>query len=111
MAKDHSKDYSESSFWTKVRKNASSIGKRPLLDALKLFYAMKEGKATSSQVISIVAALGYLICPVDAVPDILGAAGYVDDAGVLSAAAAALSCCADPSVQRLAQQKLKEWFD
>lgn len=111
MSKDHSKDYSESSFWEKVGKYAEQIGQRPLLDALKLFYAMKEGKATPAQIISIIAALGYLICPVDAIPDILGPAGYVDDAGVLSAAVAALSCCADPLVIEAAKRKLKDWFN
>lgn len=111
MAKDHSKDYSESSFWAKVGKNAKTIGKLPLLDALKLYYAMKQGKATPSQVISIVAALGYFICPVDAVPDFLGAVGYADDASVLAGTVRALACCAEPVVLRAAQQKLNEWFD
>lgn len=111
MAQDHSKDYSEDSFWSKVGKNAKSIGQRPLLDALKLFYAMKTGEATPAQIVSIIAALGYLICPVDAIPDILGPAGYVDDAGVLSAAVAALSCCADPAVVEAAKRKLTEWFN
>ena len=55
--------------------------------------------------------MGYLICPVDAVPDILGPAGYVDDASVLAAAVATLSCCANPEVIAAAKAKLGEWFD
>ena len=108
--KDYSGSYSEENFWDKVSENAKNIGKAPLLNALKLFYALKLRKATPLQVTAIIAALGYLISPIDAIPDVLGPVGYTDDAGVLATAAATLVCCANSEVVAAAKQKLKEWF-
>ena len=108
---DYSKSYSEEGFWKKVSENTKSIGKATLLDALKLYYAIKTGNATPMQIAAIIAALGYLICPIDAVPDFLGPVGYADDAGVLTAAVATLKCCAKEVVVDAAKQKLREWFD
>ena len=111
MKKNYSSSYSENGFWDKIGNYAKQIGQKPLLDALKLYFAMSRGKATPTQVAAVIAALGYLICPVDAVPDIIGPAGYVDDASVMAAAVAALSCCANPEVIAAAKAKLREWFD
>ena len=107
--KDYSGSYSEENFWDKVSENAKNIGKAPLLNALKLFYALKLRKATPLQVTAIIAALGYLISPIDAVPDPLPG-GFIDDAGVLATAVATLACCAKEEVIAAAKQKLKEWF-
>jgi len=38
-----------------------------------------------------VAALAYLVCPLDLIPDAIPVIGYLDDAGVIAAAVAHLS--------------------
>lgn len=107
---EYQKNYSENGFWNKIKTVSGKVGKSGILNALKLYYAMKLGKATAIQYASIIGALGYFICPVDAIPDIVPVLGFTDDIAVLSAAVAGIGACKDPEVVRMAQQKLDEWF-
>jgi len=107
---EYEKNYSEKSFWDKLAKSAKKMGRFAVENALKLFYAVYLGKATPAQISIIVGALGYLITPVDVIPDILPA-GLTDDAGVLTAVVGMLACCSDPEVVAAAKAKTAEWFD
>lgn len=102
--------YSESSFWDKLAKFGKKMGRATLENALRLFYAIYLGKASPAQVSIIIGALGYLISPVDAIPDMLPG-GFTDDAGVLTAAVGLLACCSDPEVEAAVKAKASEWFD
>ena len=102
--------YSEKGFWAKIKKCAKKAGIVFVLNALKLYYAMEKGKATRSQVLTILGALGYFISPIDAVPDFLPG-GLLDDGGVLASAIALLACCSDNEVVKAAEKKTSEWFD
>ncbi len=106
----YKKSYSDEGFWDKMKKFAKKAGKEIVVNALKLYYAMALGVATPAQITAIIAALGYFISPVDAVPDVLPA-GLLDDGGVIALAVATLSCCSDPKVVAAANAKAKEWFD
>ena len=113
MSTDTSKyesSYSESGLWSTISKYAKKAGKEVILNALKLYYAMEMGKVTSKQVMIIIGALGYLISPVDLVPDFLPG-GLLDDAAVILAAVNTISACSDPEVVEAAKDKLEEWFD
>ncbi|MBP5772180.1 MAG: DUF1232 domain-containing protein [Bacteroidaceae bacterium] len=85
------------------------MGRATVENALKLFYAVALGKASPTQVSIIVGALGYLIFPADAIPDLLPG-GLTDDAGVLTAVVGLLACCSDPEVEAAAKAKASEWF-
>ena len=89
--KKYEKDYSESKLWDKIKKCAKKVGKETVINVLILYYAMALGKATPAQIVTIIGALGYFICPIDAIPDFLPA-GYSDDIAVLLATIKALSC-------------------
>ncbi|MBR1665041.1 MAG: DUF1232 domain-containing protein [Bacteroidaceae bacterium] len=102
--------YSESSFWDKLASSAKKMGRVAVENALKLFYAVTLGKASPAQVSIIIGALGYLIFPADAIPDLIPG-GLADDAGVLTAAVGLLACCSDPEVVAAAKVKASEWFD
>ena len=56
----------------------------------------------------IIGALGYLICPVDAVPDAVPALGYADDVVALGAALAQLGRMVTPRMRRRASALLPE---
>ena len=101
--------YSESGFWDKLAKFAGKAGREVVFNALKLYYAIALGKATATQIAAIVAALGYFISPIDAIPDMLPG-GLVDDAGVLATAVTTLACCSDPEVVKAARSKVNELF-
>ena len=102
--------YSEKSFWDKMKKIGKKASKELIIAALKLYYAMVLGKATPTQIVTIIGALGYFISPVDAIPDFLPG-GFADDAAVITAAVATLQCCSDPEVVVAARTKASEWFD
>ena len=108
--KKYEKDYSKSKLWDKIKKCAKKVGKETVINVLILYYAMALGKATPAQIVTIIGALGYFICPIDAIPDFLPA-GYSDDIAVLLATIKALSCCSDSEVVRKAKEKAAEWFD
>ncbi|MCQ2199622.1 MAG: DUF1232 domain-containing protein [Paludibacteraceae bacterium] len=72
-------NYSESGFWSVVKK----IGGKVLTPALKLYYVLKKDDVDSSKKALIIGALGYLILPVDLVPDFLPVVGYSDDLAAL----------------------------
>lgn len=110
MATNYEKCYSESALWEKIKKFSKKAGKELVINVLKLYFAMALGKATPAQVAAIIAALGYFISPVDAVPDPLPG-GFVDDGGVIALAVSTLACCSDPEVVAAAKAKASEWFD
>ena len=110
MATNYQKNYSESALWEKIKNFSKKGGKELIINVLKLYYAMKLGKATPTQVVAIIAALGYFISPVDAVPDMLPG-GLVDDGGVIAMTISTLACCSDPEVVAAAKAKASEWFD
>lgn len=107
----YKKNYSESGMWAKIGKFSSKMGKDTVLNVLKLYYAMKLGKATAAQIAIIIGAIGYLISPIDAIPDVIPVLGFTDDAGVLVAAIKMVGSCSDPEVVAAAEAKLKEWFN
>lgn len=102
--------YSENGLWAKIEEFAKKAGKEIIVNVLKLYYAMTLGKATPAQITAIIAALGYFISPVDAVPDLLPG-GLADDSGVLALVVTTIACCSDPDVENAAKQKASEWFD
>lgn len=107
--KDYSRSYTEPDFWEKVGKYAKKAGREIIVSALKLYFAMKLKKTTQQQNLAIIAALGYFISPIDAIPDLLPG-GLVDDGGILALAVTTLACCSDPEVVAAANKKADEWF-
>jgi uncharacterized membrane protein YkvA (DUF1232 family) len=104
--------YSEEGFWTKVKKYGAAIGREGLRNAMMMFYALKDHDAELpgwAKAI-VVGALGYLIFPADAIPDVIPAVGYTDDIGVIAAALAAIRAYVPESAKQKADETLKEWF-
>lgn len=83
---DYSGDYTEESLWSKLGSFAVSAGKEVVEKVLVLFEALKDADTPAWAKAVIVAALGYFIAPVDAIPDIVPFAGFADDLGALAVA-------------------------
>ncbi len=97
-------NYSDSGFWNKVKK----LGKKVLKPALQLYYVMKESSTPLDTKGLIIGALGYLILPVDLIPDFIPAAGYTDD---LAALLAVVKMCKEhitPEIERKVRKDLGE---
>lgn len=104
------KAYSENSFWTKLKRYATTAGREVVEKALLLFYAAQEEKAPAWAKGTIAAALGYFIVPLDAITDLAPMVGYADDLGVLALAVAAVASYINDDVRAKAAKKMADWF-
>lgn len=96
--------YSDSKFWDKVR----SLGKTVLKPAMLLYYVMKSPDVPLSIKGTIAGALGYLILPLDLIPDFIPVAGYTDDAAALITILKMCTSYITPEIKAQAEAKLKE---
>lgn len=78
--------YSARGFWKKLRKYASRAGRKTLETALTLFYCLQDPDTPRWAKSVIIGALGYLILPMDLIPDFIPVVGLTDDLGALVAA-------------------------
>lgn len=101
-------NYSETSFWDKLKDCAGKAGREIVKDALSLFYAIPN--ATPEERSIIFGALGYFILQVDLIPDFIFGAGYTDDAAALMYALKTAKNAATPQVIAKAERTVEEWF-
>ncbi len=103
-------EYSDSSFWDKVKKFALTAGKEVIEKALWLYYAAQRPETPKWAKTAIYGALAYFISPIDAIPDITPLVGFTDDLGALAAAIAMTSAYINEDVKAKASKKLLDWF-
>lgn len=106
----YEKYFSNDGFWSKLKKGAKHAGSKVLYTGLLLFYALDSPKTPLRAKVQIYGALGYLILPLDLMPDLLPIVGYVDDLSALAFALAAVSKSIDDEVKRKAKNKLRDFL-
>lgn len=106
--KKYEEYYSNESFMDKVSRCAAMAGREVLLKAFQLYYVLGKPDVPVWAKGTIMGAIGYFILPADIVPDILPAAGYVDDLGVLAAALITVSMYVDDEVTANAEKKVNQ---
>lgn len=77
------KKYSDEGFWKKIGGTFKLVGLKGVYRALILYYVMGKKELTKSEKILIIGALGYLITPIDLIPDLIPFKGFLDDVMVL----------------------------
>ena len=82
--------YSETGLLSTLLKYARKLAEDAVLKALKIYYAIKLGKIDAANLIFAQAGLGYLISPIDLIPDFLPL-GITDDVAVLGVVIALLT--------------------
>ena len=110
VEKNYQEEYSEDSFWDKVKNYAKSAGEIVLENALKLYYCAKDPDTPAWAKTVVLGALGYFISPIDAIPDVVPAVGFSDDLGVLIAAVATVATNIKDEHVKQAKETLKKWF-
>ncbi len=103
-------EFSERSFWEKIKAQAGNAGKEVIEAALKLFYALQDPDTPSTAKAIIAGALVYFIVPTDAVLDFIPG-GYVDDLGALMGALWTVAEHIKDTHSEKANNKIREWFD
>ena len=76
----YSKEYDESIFQKIVKK----LPRRVSEPFMKLFYIMKHPEITAVEKAWCVAGLGYIVLPLDFIPDAIPIIGWLDDLGVVA---------------------------
>ena len=79
----------------------------PALEALEL---LLDPSTPSPARLTMLAALTYLLMPVDLIPDILPVAGFSDDLVALTAVIGVWRNHLTPTIQARAQRRLDQWF-
>ncbi|MCP9806346.1 DUF1232 domain-containing protein [Cyanobium sp. T1B-Tous] len=91
----------------KLLRRAGRTLARPALECLEL---LLDPQTPASAKLTVLAALTYLLVPLDLIPDFIPAAGFSDD---LVAVTALLGLCTrhrTPAVRMRAQRRLDRWF-
>ncbi|MFH2057930.1 MAG: YkvA family protein [Pseudomonadota bacterium] len=82
--KNYSASYSDENFWNKITKMPETAGCSVLRAAFTLYVLLREASTPLWAKTVIVGVLGYLICPVDAIPDIIPGVGFTDDLVIMT---------------------------
>lgn len=103
--------FSQQNFIEKIQRIAKRAGAKLVYIALILYYLMQSDKVSLKDKAIIIGALGYLISPIDVVPDAIPIAGLADDLAVLLYALGKVWSQVDENLKDKAKEKLSKWFD
>jgi uncharacterized membrane protein YkvA (DUF1232 family) len=103
-------EYTEDSFWDKVKAHALEAGRELIEKALTLYYCLQDRDTPKWAKTVIVGALAYFIWPADAIPDYIAAVGFTDDLGAVAAALATVVSHVKQGHVDRARSKLRNWF-
>ena len=106
----YQKYFSESDFWKKLSKVAINLGRETVYYALVLYYVLMSPNVSLGNKAIIMGALGYLILPIDLIPDAVPLLGLTDDAGAIKLAYDTVKVSVTPQIKQQAEQRLASWF-
>ena len=98
-------------FVEKISRIAKRAGVKLVYAALILFYTLDSDKVSRKDKAVIIGALGYLISPLDVIPDAIPIAGLSDDLAVLVFVLHKVWGDVSEEVKAKAKAKLATWFD
>ena len=102
---NYSGKFSKKEFAEKLSRIAKRAGAKLVYAALILYYTLQSDKAI------IIGALGYMISPLDVIPDAIPIAGLTDDLAVLLYVLKKVWTGIDPEIIAKARERLSKWFD
>ena len=108
---NYANKFSQSEFVEKIARIAKRAGAKLVYAALILFYTLQSNKVSNADKAVIIGALGYMISPLDVIPDAIPIAGLTDDLGVLIFVLQKVWGEVSDDVKAKAKAKLSQWFD
>ena len=103
--------FSANGFVEKISRIAKRAGAKLVYVALVLYYTLQSDKVSVKDKAVIIGALGYLISPLDLIPDAFPIAGLTDDLTVLLFVLKKVWGDVSDDVKEKAKAKLTQWFD
>ena len=107
----YSNKFTSSDFIEKISRIAKRAGAKLVYSAFILYYTLQSDKISVKDKAIIVGALGYLISPLDVIPDAIPIAGLGDDLAVLVYVLNKVWGNVSDEIKEKAKAKLGKWFD
>ena len=107
----HTNYFSPNEFLEKISSVAKRAGSKFVYAALILYYTLLSPNVSKRDKALIIGALGYMISPLDVIPDAYPIVGLSDDMAVLIFVLRKVWTNVDPDIQQKAKDRLKSWFD
>ena len=104
------KKFSEVKLWSNMATYAKKAGIKAVYSALLLYYAYTRKETPSWAKRIILGTLGYLLSPIDLIPDLSPLIGYTDDIGVLGFGVVTVAAYINKEVRDKAKGRLHKWF-
>lgn len=104
------KFFSDSAFFEKLANFGKSLGTKTVYTALLLYYAYQRKDTPAWAKRIVLGVLGYLVMPLDAVPDLSPFVGYTDDIGVLSFGLVTIAAYINDEVKEKARTQVSKWL-
>ena len=95
----------------KVQRIAKRAGSKLVYGSLLLYYTIQSDKVSRTDKAIIIGALGYLISPLDVMPDAIPIVGLADDMAVLVYVLKKVWSLISDEARVNAKNKMKLWFD
>ena len=103
--------FTQNGFVEKISRIAKRAGVKLVYAALILYYTLESDRVSIKDKAIIIGALGYLISPLDVIPDAIPIAGLGDDLAVLIYVLRKVWDEVYDDVKAKAKTKLSQWFD
>ncbi len=107
----YSNKFSKGEFLDKISRVAKRAGAKMVYAALILYYTLQSDKVSVKDKAVIIGALGYLISPLDVIPDAIPIVGLGDDLSVLVYVLQKVWGDVSDDVKQKAKERLSKWFD
>ena len=107
----YSNKFTQKDFVEKISRIAKRAGSKLVYAALILYYTLQSNKVSKADKAIIIGALGYMISPLDVIPDAIPIAGLTDDLAVLLYVLKKVWTGIDPEIIAKARERLSKWFD
>lgn len=107
----YSNKFTNGEFIEKISRIAKRAGAKLVYAALILYYTLQSDKISVKDKAIIIGALGYLISPLDVIPDAIPIVGLGDDLAVLIYVLNKVWGDVSDEIKSKAKDKLDKWFD
>ena len=107
---DYAKNYSDEALKDKITRFGKKMGGKLLYNVYVLYFVLKSKDVPIKVKLEIIGALGYVIVPLDLIPDFIPVAGFSDDLAAIAFAVHSARSHITPEIQHKAETKVYEKF-